>query len=71
MVKMVNGIASELHPWVVPHGWFCNLQVQSCFCSGIRVASSDGPFALRKVEAGLYGFSNQNFKFTKLGLYLT
>ena len=32
-------IVSELPPWVVPHGWFCNLRVQSCFCSGIRVAS--------------------------------
>ena len=33
--------------------------------------SSDGPFALIKVEAGLYGFLNQNFKPTRLGLYLT
>ena len=57
------------------------IKLQSKLKEGIRrrlkilrcssVVDSDGPFALRKVEAGLYGVLNQNFKFTKLGLYLT
>ena len=38
---------------------------------GRETMTSDGPFDLRKVEAGLYGVLNQNFKPTRLGLYLT